>query len=58
MDYGGPRREFFRLLGTEAQRTFFVGSHDYKFFDSNVSAIQVSFLLSTFDVLTFKEKVS
>lgn len=41
VDYGGPRREFFRLLGTEAQRTFFVGSHAYKFFDSNVSAIQV-----------------
>ena len=47
VDYGGPRREFFRLLASAAQQTFLVGSHDYKFFGSNVSAIQVIISVSS-----------
>ena len=51
VDNSGPRREFFWLLATEAQRIFFSGSQDYKFFDSNVSAIQVTVCWMHYDVL-------
>ena len=38
---GGPQRELFRLLAVEAATVFFTGCQDCKFFDSNVSFIQV-----------------
>ena len=41
IDYGGPRREFFRLLALTAKETLFIGTGDQKFFNTNVSAIQV-----------------
>ena len=41
IDYGGPRREFFRLLALNARDTFFIGDSNRKFFDTNVSAVQV-----------------
>ena len=41
IDYGGPRREFFRLLGNNARDNFFQGQQTFKFFSLNVSALQV-----------------
>ena len=41
LDYGGPRREFFRLLSHAARGAYFQGLDDCKFFMANVSAIQV-----------------
>ena len=42
VDYGGPRREFFRLLALKAGDVFFEGTPTKKFFALNVPAIQVS----------------
>ena len=42
VDYGGPRREFFRLLALKAGDEFFEGPPTKKFFALNVPAIQVS----------------
>ena len=44
MDSGGPRREFFRLLAVEGANNLFVGHQSMKFFDNNVTAIQISSL--------------
>lgn len=41
IDYGGPRREFFRLLGNTIMDKYFRGKESQKFFSQNVSAIQV-----------------
>lgn len=41
VDYGGPRREFFRLLALNAKERWFVGSSDKKFFTNNVLGVQV-----------------
>ena len=41
VDYGGPRREFFRLLALNAKEMWFVGSSDKKFFANNVLGVQV-----------------
>ena len=41
IDYGGPRREFFRLFSHAARDAYFQGLDDCKFFMANVSAIQV-----------------
>lgn len=41
IDQGGPRREFFRLLGIGLKDTFFRGTDNRKFFAQDVSAIQV-----------------
>ena len=43
MDYGGPRREFFRLLASEAAESFFIGNDFMKFFSMNATALQVCF---------------
>ena len=32
VDYGGPRREFFRMLASDAAKSFFVGNDFMKFF--------------------------
>ena len=45
IDYGGPRREFFRLLALNAKDTLFMGASDRKFFGNNVSATQVTNLV-------------
>ena len=45
IDYGGPRREFFRLLGNSIRDNYFRGEENQKFFCQNVSAIQVGHLL-------------
>lgn len=42
VDHGGPRREFFRLLGCGACDLYFHGLPECKFFLANVSAIQVA----------------
>ena len=40
MDYGGPRREFFRLAAAES--LYFCGTEAQKFFACNVPAVRVS----------------
>ena len=45
VDSGGPRREFFRILGMEGARRLFVGNDTKKFFASRVTAIQVHVML-------------
>ena len=42
IDNGGPRREFFRLMGIEAAEHYFQGAPGCKFFTNNVIALQVS----------------
>ena len=44
VDSGGPRREFFRLLASEASNTLFIGNVTAKFFVMNAQALQVSTL--------------
>lgn len=42
MDAGGPRREFFRLLASQAsESSFFVGREGKKFFANNILSVQV-----------------
>ncbi len=45
MDYGGPRREFFRLLVLEAAESLFVGVSTSKFFCMNATALQASLFI-------------
>ena len=42
LDYGGPRREFFRLLASDAAQSLFVGNDGMKFFYLDPTALQVS----------------
>ncbi len=44
VDAGGPRRQFFRILGIEGARVLFVGNDSQTFFASRVVAIQVCYL--------------
>ena len=59
MDQGGPRREFFRLLATKAQ-VYLKGFPGWKFFDTNVSAVQVCvfFKFLSFESVTITETLS
>ena len=41
VDYGGPRREFFRILASDAAKSFFVGNDFMKFFSMDATAFQV-----------------
>lgn len=41
VDNGGPRREFLRMLASEASELFFIGSDNVKFFSMNATALQV-----------------
>ncbi len=43
IDHGGPRREFFRVLGNALKETYFRGKDEKKFFEQNVTAVQVHF---------------
>lgn len=45
MDYGGPKREFFRLLIEKIAQSEYMHGGVLKFFTANVSAIQVIYLL-------------
>ena len=45
VDYGGPRREFLRLLGTGAATSLFIGHPANKFFHMNAQALQVSLFM-------------
>ena len=42
MDYGGPKREFFRLLIEKIAQSDYMHGGILKFFTANVPAIQVS----------------
>ena len=50
IDYGGPRREFFRLLAAKASKSMFIGSDDMMFFSMDTAALQVCKKLYTFYV--------
>lgn len=39
--YGGPRREFFRMLASETADSFFCGNDIMKFFCMNATSLQV-----------------
>ena len=42
VDYGGPKREFFRLFAQEAGKNYFIGqSSQPKFFRGDILAVQV-----------------
>ncbi len=41
MDLGGPKREFFRLLMSEAANSLLVGKSNMKFFYLDATALQV-----------------
>ena len=41
IDYGGPRREFFRLFAHETAASYFIGPEDAKYMQSNCTALQV-----------------
>lgn len=43
VDYGGPRREFFRLLASEAATKLLHGNDFRKFFLMNATAFQVTY---------------
>ena len=45
VDYGGPKKEFFRLLALEAAESFFsffLGTGSVKFFSMNATFFQAS----------------
>ena len=41
MDYGGPRREFLRLLASDAAQSLLVGNYAMKFFYLDSTAFKV-----------------
>lgn len=53
MDYGGPKREFFRLFAIEASDVYFQGKPNYKFFINKVTALQVCLLVFFFFFLFY-----
>ena len=50
VDQGGPRREFFRLLATKANQVYLKGRPEWKFFDTNVSGVQVGVHLASLEM--------